>query len=282
MRVSVCVGNYAETPYSVPGTGIQVYCMEELSYCLKENAFLLDFSLMQNELLEWIERECGLRELAKMLHGFVHKQGSLSTFVVTILQYVGLYDRETICETERILKQGAGLSVMERRKNQIDSLVEKKKYRAALAGYDELLQKWQEQEGQGDVMPAVDCLAAVWHNKGVVYAELMLYGRAAECFFQAYTLTGEEEYCVEFLAAKRMQLPEKSYVAFAAEHGDMYRYTLELEKKFEKYIHEWEQQPDYLRLYNTRELRCSGDRQRYYEDSEKMIQALKDRYRKES
>lgn len=282
MRVSVCVGNYGKTPYWVPGAGVNVHCMEELCYCLKENAFLLDFSLLQDELLTWIERECGLRELAKALHGFVHKQGSLSAFVVTILQYVGLYDSETICETERILKQGAGLSGIEKRKSQIDYMVEKKKYRSALAGYDELLQKWQEQETQGGVMPAVDCLAAIWHNKGVAYAGLMFYGRAAECFLQSYELTGEEEYCIEYLAAKRMQLTEKDYVAFAAERGEMYRHTLTLEKKFEQYTREWEQQPDYLRLYHMRELRGSGDRQRYYEDSERLTQALRDSYRKES
>ncbi|MDE5589716.1 MAG: hypothetical protein K2J60_11360, partial [Acetatifactor sp.] len=78
MRVSVCVGNYASTPYCVPGIEINVCCMEELCFVLKENAFLLDFSVMNDELLNWIERECGLKELARALHPMVHKQGSLS------------------------------------------------------------------------------------------------------------------------------------------------------------------------------------------------------------
>ena len=68
MRVSVCVGNYAETPYCIPGLGINVYSMEELCYCLKENAFLLDFSMMNDALADWIDRACGLRELAKTLY----------------------------------------------------------------------------------------------------------------------------------------------------------------------------------------------------------------------
>jgi len=34
MRVSTCVGNYAEIPYSVPGLEINVYSVEELCYCL--------------------------------------------------------------------------------------------------------------------------------------------------------------------------------------------------------------------------------------------------------
>ena len=55
MRVSVCVGNYAKTPYCIPGLEIEVYCMEELCYCMKENAFLLDLSVMNDQLLVWIE-----------------------------------------------------------------------------------------------------------------------------------------------------------------------------------------------------------------------------------
>ena len=45
MRVSVCVGSYAKMPYRIPGLGTDVYSMEELCYCLKENAFLLDLSV---------------------------------------------------------------------------------------------------------------------------------------------------------------------------------------------------------------------------------------------
>ena len=45
MRVSVCVGSYATIPYTIEELELSVYSMEELCYCLKENAFLLDVSL---------------------------------------------------------------------------------------------------------------------------------------------------------------------------------------------------------------------------------------------
>ena len=68
MRVSVCVGNYAKEPYRIPGLEINVFSMEELCYCMKENAFLLDLSLLDDGLLDWMEQECGLGELAQRLH----------------------------------------------------------------------------------------------------------------------------------------------------------------------------------------------------------------------
>lgn len=281
MRVSACVGDYAKTPYCVPGAGINVFCMEELCYCVKENAFLLDSSLLNDGLLNWIERECGLKDLAKALYPLVHKQGSLSAFVAAVLQYVGFYDDESMRETESILKQSAGLSGVERRKSQVDYLVRKKKYKSALAGYEELLQNWKRRESKGESLPAVECLAAIWHNKGVAYTGLMLYGKAAECFRQAYELSGTDDDCMEYLAAKRIALSEEDYVAFAAEHKELYQHTLELEKRLEQYTQEWEQQPDYLRLYNRRELRYGGERQRYYQENECLVQALKDNYRGE-
>ena len=239
---------------------------------------MLDLSLLNDGLLNWIEQECGLRELAKALHPLVHKKGSLSTFVVTILRYVGLYDEACIGETEQALKRGAGLSGIEKRKRQVDYLVEKKKYQSAIKGYEELLWKWREMEKENVAIPAADCLAALWHNKGVAYTGLMYYEKAAECFKQAYELDHSGDYCMDYLGAKRMLLSEEDYVAFVAGHEEWYPHTLKLEKKLEEAMGEWEQQPEYLRLYNRRELR-SRDRQAYDEEGERLIQALKDGYR---
>lgn len=133
MKASLCVGEYCETAYNIEELEIRVYCMEELCYCLKENAFLLDMSIMNDKLVDWIGEECRVRELAKQLYPMVHKQGSLSAFVLTILQYVGIYGEEELQAVAQVLKQGSGLSNLEKRKSQIDYMVEKRKYAAAFA-----------------------------------------------------------------------------------------------------------------------------------------------------
>lgn len=280
MRVSVCVGRYASTPYCVPGIEINVSSMEELCFVLKENAFLLDFSVMNDQLLDWIERECGLKELAKALHSMVHKKGSLSAFVTAILSFTGLYDGQTVAETEQVLKQGAGLSSIEKKKSQVDYLVKKKKYILAVRGYDSLIQKWQENVEEGEVLPAAECLASIWHNKGVALAGLMIYEKAAECFLTAYDMEERRDFYRDYLAAKRLALNESEYVSFVAENTERYELTLELEKDMERLTQEWEQQPEYLRLYAHSELRTGDRKQKYYEENERLTQTLKDSYRK--
>lgn len=275
MRVSVCVGNYAKEPYRIPGLEWEVSSVEELCYCIKENAFLLDLSFLEEGLLRWIGRECGLKDLADSLHPLVHKRGQLSEFAVMILRYVGFYDEETIREAERALKQGAGLSGWEKRKNQMDSLVGKRRYHCALRGYDEILRSLQT---AGNSAPAPDFLAKIWHNKGVACVGLMLYESASECFRQAYELSGREDYRIDYLAAKRMRLSDRAYLDFAAGCAECHAQVLELEARFRKAAEEWRQQPDFQRLYGRRELK-GRDRQKYEEENERLVRALKDSYR---
>lgn len=279
MSVSVCVGNYAKTPYCVPGLGMNVYCMEELCYLLKENAFLLDTSIMDDALLRWMDEECGRRELARTLYPLVHRKGSLSVFVVTIMEDTGLWSRKTVAEVEQILKQGAGLSRIEKRKSQIDRLVGKKRYMAAIREYDALLELWREQEKEGESLPAVSCLAAILHNRGVALAELMLYERAAGSFYEAWQAGESPEDYRAYLAAKRMELTEGEYIAFAAEHTEMYSQAIALEKDVESFLARWEETPEYLQLNRRLEGKQNGDMQGYYEENERITQELKESYR---
>ncbi len=90
MRNAVlCVGDYARQPYTFQRIGVKVYCVEELCYCLGENAYLLDHAIVSRELVDWIEKQCGLTQLAGELNGLISHQASESAFVGTILQYAG-------------------------------------------------------------------------------------------------------------------------------------------------------------------------------------------------
>ena len=279
MRISICVGEYAATPYCVPGLDFSVYCIEELCYCIRENAFLMDASLMNDKLVSWLDKDCGLAELAKELYPMVHKKGSLSAFVTIILEYAGLYDAAVIGEVEQTLKKGAGLSGIEKRKSQIDYLVNKKKYGAAIQGYEELLNQWQEMLREGSEPLAGKVRAAILHNKGVAFAGLMQYKQAAECFLAAYGIEEDNRMYEDYLAAKRMELSEDEYIAFAAENPQGYEAALKLEQGMEELKKNWRLQPEFLRLKERRGFRKDGEMQKYCEDNEQIAQALKSSYR---
>ena len=279
MSISICVGNYAQIPYSVTGLDISVYCVEELCHCIRENAFLIDVSIMNDRLVTWISKDCGLPELAKELHPLIHKKGSLSAFVTMLMDYVGLFDAEAVREVERTLKKGSGLSGIEKRKSQMDYLVKKKKYTAALRGYNELLKLWQALEEEGKEVPAAKVREAVLHNKGVAFTGLMMYKEAAQCFLQAYEIQGNKAEYQAFLAARRMELSEEEYIAFAAKQPESSDEILSLEKRMEELKKSWKEQPEYMRLQERKKRRESSEKQKYYDESEQITEALKSSYR---
>lgn len=279
MRVSVCVGNYAKTPYSIAGLGVAVYSIEELCYCLRENAFLLDLSLLDEKLVDWIGRECGIKELATELYPLVRKQGSLSAFVVLILECVGLYSQNIIQDLEKVLKEGAGLSGIEKRKNQIDYLVRKKKYVTARNQYNELLAAWQEDASQDTKLPGNRVKAGILHNKGVALVGMMEYEAAAKCFLEAYETDANEESYLAYFAAMRADLSENEYLSFLTEHPDSYELSLKLEREIERAEKGFQEQTACKELEDLKEWRFNSNKQRYYDEVDKIARALKENYR---
>lgn len=287
MRTSISIGDYATTPYVVSGLDIPVYCVEELCYCIKENAFLLDAGLMSESLIDWLGTKCGLRDLAKELRLLSRKRADLSAFACMILEYAGLYDLSVIKNVEQALQKGAGLSGIEKRKSQVDYLAEKKKYRAAISGYDGLLLKWGEFAREDRELPAAGVRAAILHNKGVAYAGLMLYGKAAECFLQAYETDGAQEHYAAYLAARHMELSVEDSVLFVTDYArrqfagrtQSHETARQLAMDLERLQQDWEGSIACQRLKARKRMRLDGDKQKYYEENDRLTRALEDGYR---
>lgn len=276
MKAIVCLGQYAKNSYYFEKLGISVFSMEELSYCLKENAFLLGREIMDDRLLRFIDVECDVPQLARELYTLVHQKGSLSAFVTIILEYVGFYDKATISEVENTIKSGSGLTDFEKQKLRTDHLAGKKKYQAAIEEYDRLIVELEELAATGKQQPI---LAEVLHNKGVALASLMMYGKAAQCFQRAYDLCGEEGMLKSFLVAKRMELSEKDYIALIAQMPTAYELSLQIESQVEGLETKWMNTTIYAGLQNMKEWNEQGNRQQYYEEGELLLEALKDEYR---
>ena len=103
MQVRVCVGAYAEKPYNVPGLEMSVYSMEELCYCFRENAFLLDGSLCDERLADWVEKECGLPQVAEEIRNLIR---ALSTEHTVIFSSHILSEVQQACTRVLILDEG--------------------------------------------------------------------------------------------------------------------------------------------------------------------------------
>ncbi|MBQ7775843.1 MAG: hypothetical protein IJ379_07970 [Lachnospiraceae bacterium] len=276
MKARVCLGIYAKNSYYFERLEIPVFCMEELAFCLKENAFLLGTEIMSDRMLQFIGVDCQVPELARQLYPMVHQKGSLSEFVTTILDYVGFFDKGSVRQVENTVRMGSGLTDYEKQKLQIDYLVEKKKYVAALEAYKELILAMREEVGDPKIGAV---LSDLYYNRGVVYTRMLLYKQAAMDFRRSYELKRDKSALMSYFFAKRMELSEQEYVDLVAKHPESYEITLQVEKQMEEQERKWKETQEYNGLKNMRKWRTVGDKYMYYEESVQIVDALKEEYR---
>lgn len=270
-RVLLCIGSYAKTPYFMEKSYTNVYCAEELCYCLMRDAYLLDQEIMDGKLPEWLDKECGLPELSELLYQALREGSSVSRFVGIILEYTGYGEAK---ERERIqdsLEKGVGLSAFEKRKARADYLVETKRYMPALKDYKKLLKELPETE--------TALRAGIYHNRGVVCTKLFRFESAAENFKKAWECGGKESSHFAYLMASRMRMEEKEYVNFIADSADNYEASLKVEHLMEDAVKEFETTEENRMLFTLKVCKAEETSVSYYEEIERIIEELKEQYR---
>ena len=270
-RVILCMGNTAKTPYVLQNLGISIYTVEELCYCIKEDAFLMDDGIVCKELIDWLRDECGLTELADSLYVFLRLKSSVSAFLATILEYTGYYPPAEIKRIEQFLKAAEGQDEYEKRKRIADYLAGTGKYQLAVEKYSELLL----------LLPLeyAEFRARVLHNIGYANCQMFLFEKAAKHFEEAYRLSGEKESLMQFLAAKRMLLTEKEYIDYIAKRAEeYYDISMELEQRVEEVSDLWKESRQARELDDIR-ADVSSQPENRQEILENVAEQMKERYR---
>ena len=255
---------------------VNLYSVEELCYLLVEKSELLDREVMQRELVQWLDEQCGLNQLAHTLYSVLNQNGSAVAFVGTILEYVNLYPPEVVSKTEQIIRNNEGLNPYERGKAKADYTLQNGKCFTALKQYYSLL-------GQ---IPDTDSLlrAQILHNMGVAYAKMFLFGHAADRFLEAYETDGNEESLEMYLSAFRMQCEDKDYLAYIAKHPEYHGVSLKVEGQMNRAYGQFEGTDENLMLFTLQVFKeegsnITGSDDRYYQEIEKLTSGLKEVYR---
>ena len=99
----LCHDQHAAHPYEITRIHCKIFTMEELCYYLCNNLYLIDYTIMNEQLCGWLEEDIGKRELADQLRDVIRMRGSVEKFVLTILKSSGIYKE---AEMIRILNEG--------------------------------------------------------------------------------------------------------------------------------------------------------------------------------
>lgn len=270
-KVLLCIGKYAKAPYFMEKAYVNVYSAEELCYCLMQNIHLVDREIMDEKLVDWLAKECGLEELSQRLLRMLKEECSVADFIEYILDFVGYGEREEIAHIKEDLKSGTGLSMYEKKKVRADYFAQNGKYILALKSYDILLEELPESEKE--------LKARVYHNRGTVYAFFFQFSQAAESFKQAYECDGAEESYLGYLAANRMEMNETEYVNFVAGQEGAYGLSLKVEELFQEAESQFETTEKSRMLFTLKVCKEEKNSVSYYEEIERIAGELKEQYR---
>jgi len=251
--------------------GRNVYCIEELCYCIVQNAFLIDEDSLDEDLFEWIEKECSLVKLADELRGMVAKKCSVAALAGTILDYVGYNTRNEIERTESILRDNSGMDIYSKKLARADYLMNNDKFSMAFKEYEFLLEN----------MPNIDMniRARIEHNEGVMYARLFLFDIAAELFLKAYEDGKNNESYIQYLAALRMKMTDEEYIKYISDNKQAYDASMELEKRMNECADLYAASDENHALGTLSVYKAEGKMHEYYEKVGELTEKMKARYR---
>lgn len=205
MSYDLCLVQRAKRPYYIENIRTGIYSLEELCYYLYHNIYLIDESIMNEGLCDWVRDELGLPRLYRLLYEQVEKKEGAAWFVFPIFREIGYLNAQ---ESREFQEQLARLEVQPeemRKKLRGDYLVKEKMYGRAIGEYQRILAR----KNPGKL--GVQFYAAVWNNLGAAYAGLFQYERASECFLEVWNLTRTKEAFRKYVSTFPLYLSEEEY-----------------------------------------------------------------------
>ena len=156
----LCHKKRAKQPYEISRVHMRIYTIEELCYYICNNLYLIDYTIINRQLCDWIGDELELSGLAETLREELRQNCSMEQFVLTILKESTIYAAADINRIQNILEHLQNQKDVERTKYKADSLQGSGEYETAILVYQSIINKeWDdsvEKTFYGMCMPALE------------------------------------------------------------------------------------------------------------------------------
>lgn len=142
----LCQVKRASLPFYVENISKNIYSIEELCYYFYKNIYLIDESIINERLCNWLKDELGLSKLYEKLYRILEKEEGTSAFILAIfreIHYLSHEEFKKLNETLEILeKQLPAVRI----KKKGDYLVSNRMYVNAIRMYENALVSAKERK----------------------------------------------------------------------------------------------------------------------------------------
>ena len=223
----LCHKKKAKTAYEIARIHRRIYTIEELCYYLCNHLYLIDYTVMNEQLCDWLEEELELQELADNLRHLMEQNSSVEQFIMTILAYSSIYTTGELSRIQDMLDRLKNQKPVEKQKYKADNLLESGSVKSAIMAYQEILHGDRDESMDGKFYGRVyGCL-------GAAYGRLFLYEEAARMYEAAYQICEERSMLKAYLYACRRYMSGEDYMKLLQRSGVYQELEEELGREIE-------------------------------------------------
>ncbi len=205
-----CKNSIAKTPYYIEDAGLNIYSLEELSYYIYNNPYLIDTSMMSKEFISWLSDELGEKEAANQLSELKDGNAPLHLFVGRILNSCGYLSQTEIKQTMDIISSIENKSEEECKKIRGDRFMEKGKIVDAIYEYENILNHSKDMSDS--------LMGDIYHNLGCAYAKLFFFEQAVSYFDMAYEKNKNRDSLKSLFYALRCNRNETQFESYVVKY----------------------------------------------------------------
>lgn len=201
----LCHKKKAKQPYDVAQIQRKLYTMEELCYYLCNHLYLVDYTIMNETLCDWLDEELELVSLAEELRELLKRDSSVEQFVMTILSHSDIYTTGELNRIQDILERLKNQKPLEKQKYKADNLLASGSLKSAILSYQAILFGERDESLDGKFYGKVyGCL-------GAAYGRLFLYEEAAKMYEAAFQICEDLSMLKAYLYACRCYMNREEY-----------------------------------------------------------------------
>ena len=200
----LCHKKRAKQPYEITRVHIRIHTIEELCYYVCNNLYLIDPTIMNRQLCDWIETELEMEELAARLRDELSRNCTQEQFVIALLKGAFIYSVSEINKIQINLDKLKNQKEVERAKFKADCLMGSGEYEDAVLVYQSIV------HGDWDDSVSIQFYGRVFACLGTAYGKMFLYQEAADAYHEAYRLCEDTDMLKAYLyCCMKIKTPDK-------------------------------------------------------------------------
>jgi len=223
----LCHEKHATHPYEISRIHCKIFTIEELCYYLCNNLYLIDYTIMNEQLCVWLDEELEMPGLAGQLRDVIRLHGSVEKFVVTILKDSKIYKDPEMIRIQNTLERLKNQKDIEKQKYKADNLLESGEIEEAILVYQAILNQ-EKDESVDDKF-----YGRIYAGLGAAYGKLFLYQESARMYDRAYQICEDKALLKPYLYASYKYMSLEEYHILLTKHEDYVEINAQMRQEIE-------------------------------------------------